>query len=238
MHSQLPPESSAGYSLESSANARQGSPSSTTLNQSQRSRQHSNRSSAQHLRFDPSSKRSSFLLDNEAGPSPPPWRSRISSRTEQADPYMFYRMCKSLFEPPDTSFQSHAAQSGLGSSETLDTLDVGRESCSSSPALEQVTIDWTLPRMRCRQHPGTKATTREFRGFWRRITPQRIRKHDGLVFHSSDAGSGEVVSDAGSVRKYRINVEAESQDDSAKGMGNDGISCKRRICGWSRYAQR
>lgn len=229
---QLPPEVSAGSGLDSKANARQGSSSSTTLNQSQRSRSHRSHSSAQHLRFYPPSKRSSFPLDNGTG------SSRTHGRPEQDDPYIFYRMCKSLFEPPDTSSQCHKAQSDLSSSETLKTSDIGREGCPSSPALKPVTIDWTLPRTRCRQHLGTKAATRGFRGFWRRVTPQRIRKHDGLIFHHSDAGSDEVASDAASVRKYRINVEADPQDDSAEGFGNDGMStCKRRICGWSRYAQ-
>lgn len=161
---QLPREESARSGPCFEENTTQALSSSTKLGQSQISRSHHSHSSAHHLRSRPLSKRSSFLLHNGAGSPPSPWQSRMHCRTEHVDPYMFYSMCKGLFDPPATSSKCHYAESDLNSSKPTVTSNINHEARPVSPALEQLTIDWTLPSTRHHESARIEAATRGLRG--------------------------------------------------------------------------
>ncbi|KAL8663314.1 MAG: hypothetical protein Q9202_003950 [Teloschistes flavicans] len=122
----------------------------------------------------------------------------------------------------------HNAECDLSSSRPTDTSNIDHEARPVSPALEQLTIDWTLPSTRHHESARIEAATREFRGLWRRITLQGIRKNLRLVFHRGDHDGDSEASDAGSVRRYKIDVEAESRDDPAEGLRHDGVSTRKR----------
>ena len=69
-------------------------------------------------------------------------------------------------------------------------------------------IDWTSPSTRRREYEEIDKSCRGVRGLWRRFAPRWVRSNSRLKFYDSDDGS-----DAGSVRRYRLNLPEPEHDD-------------------------
>lgn len=74
-------------------------------------------------------------------------------------------------------------------------------------------IDWTLPSTRRLEYREIDKSCQGFRGIWRRLAPRWCRRNSRLSFFDDEG------SDAGSVRRYRLDlpeVEKENEADSVE----------------------
>ncbi|KAL8992950.1 MAG: hypothetical protein Q9188_007457 [Gyalolechia gomerana] len=192
----------------------------------------------------PSSRSSSLILHHPATTTP--WNSPLRSRThsirsETIDPYVFHRECKSLFDPP-TSRPTSTSSSTANNSSHIDDPPTPK-----APLPQPTIIDWTLPSTRRREYKAIEASTKGFRGLWRRYAPRKWQKGRSLGFSEEGDGDG---SDGGSVRRYRIDFEDETgdgeekdgeKDDEKDGDGHGGKEKtiqEHRICGWSCFGKK
>ena len=76
------------------------------------------------------------------------------------------------------------------------------------PVPQPTVIDWTSPSTRRREYAKIDRNSQGLRGWWRRNAP-------GWCFKGCRAGfyDGEKDSDAGSVRRYRLELPDENEDD-------------------------
>lgn len=79
---------------------------------------------------------------------------------------------------------------------------------SYSNHVPAIPIDWTLPSTRRKQYDEIDKSCRGFRGLVRRLTPSLFRSHGKRVgFYDAEKSS-----DAGTVRRYRLNDDNSDSD--------------------------
>jgi hypothetical protein len=96
----------------------------------------------------------------------------------------------------------------------------------ASPLYTPANIDWTDPSTRRREYEKYDRNKRGFRGFVKKITPKCLQK-DQLEFYNGQ-------SDAGSVRRYRLDLETNPEDFQnekarKKGHSSAGGSNNRQL---------
>ena len=161
----------------------------------------------------------------------------------------FYADYTPLFRPPEASVRSGAASSvephahltstslpTLVSPITIPELTVDQSSQILPKALDfeyvpsysnhvpATPIDWTLPSTRRKQYNEIDKSCRGFRGLVRRIIPSLFRSRGKRVgFYDAERSS-----DAGTVRRYRVNdddcdSDVDETDDEKHWLGNDMV---------------
>ncbi|KAL9024148.1 MAG: hypothetical protein Q9196_006730, partial [Gyalolechia fulgens] len=162
------------------------------------------------------SSRSSSLILRRPSTATTPWNSSLRSQThsvrsEASNPYTFHRECKSLFDPapsrpttPTTSTINHPPRIDDPASPPPNSI---------ASLLPQPIVDWTLPSTRRREYRAIEASTKGFKGLWRRLAPKRWQRGKGLAFSEK----GDHDDDGGSVRRYRIAVDHHDEDLEAEG---------------------
>ncbi|KAL8887751.1 MAG: hypothetical protein Q9215_004725 [Flavoplaca cf. flavocitrina] len=182
--------------------------------------------SAHKPRSHPTSRRSSFIVRDPALQDPVVPRlanlnrTKSYNRPETINPYHFHRRCQSLFDPPSNHdvLPSSDPATPLNRiahfSHAPDTAHDNIPSLTQTPSLiiPQTTVDWTLPTTRRREYEKIEASTRGIRGLWRRFAPKRCHKHSRLTFFNDDPEKEGNEGDAGSVRRYRINLDEETEE--------------------------
>ena len=78
--------------------------------------------------------------------------------------------------------------------------------------------DWTTSSTRRREYEEIDKARRGIRGLIRRVTPRFLLKNGRVGFHDGEDGEG---SDAGTVRRFRMDVEDD--DDSVVGGEGDNV---------------
>ncbi|KAI9717399.1 MAG: hypothetical protein M1812_004751 [Candelaria pacifica] len=104
------------------------------------------------------------------------------------------------------------------------------------PVPRATIIDWTSPSTRRREYAKIDKNSQGLRGWWRRNAP-------GWCFKDCRAGfyNGEKDSDAGSVRRYRLDLPDEEDDDDDKYLMREkhrGVKGKPRSAGEKRWLGR
>ncbi|KAI4269398.1 MAG: hypothetical protein LQ337_007307 [Flavoplaca oasis] len=203
--------------------------------------------SAHKPRSHTTSRRSSFIIrdpalqDPIAPQIPNLHRTKPYNRPETINPYHFHRRCQSLFDPscnPGGSPSSKPAtplNSSVYISHAPDTThdDILTIMQAPSPTIPPTTIDWTLPTTRRREYEKIEASTRGLRGLWRRFAPKRCHKHSRLAFYDGDPEKPEADSDAGSVRRYRINLDDETAELRTQEVGTiPDRGSHKKLKGW------
>ena len=196
---------------------------------------------------------SSFLIrqPNEAQRQRPHMPLRSSSamhaRAYSINSSDFYADYTPLFRPPEASMRSGAASSvephahltstslpTLISPITIPALTVNQSSKILPKALDfeyapsysnhvpATPIDWTLPSTRRKQYNEIDKSCRGFRGLVRRFIPSLFRLRGKPVgFYDAERSS-----DAGTVRRYRVNdddcdSDVDETEDEKNWLGND-----------------
>ena len=85
-------------------------------------------------------------------------------------------------------------------------------SYSSTPC---TVIDWTAPATRRREYEKIDRSSRGVRGLWYKVLPRWCRSSGRTRFYEGDKD------DAMSVRRYRMDIFDEDEDDAEKGEGVD-----------------
>lgn len=80
-------------------------------------------------------------------------------------------------------------------------------------------IDWTLPSTRRDEYREIEKSCKGIRGLWRRLAPRWCQRNSRLNFFE-----GDNVDDAGSVRRYRLDLPPAEDE---KGGSEGGNICKR-----------
>ena len=83
------------------------------------------------------------------------------------------------------------------------------------------TIDWTLPSTRRKDYSEIDRSCRGIRGLWRKVTPRFCRRNQYVDFFTGE--NKEDQSDAGSVRRYRLDLKDEDEDEDSDGSGDDDL---------------
>ena len=83
------------------------------------------------------------------------------------------------------------------------------------------TIDWTLPSTRRKDYNEIDRSCRGIRGFWRKVTPRFCRKNQHVDFFNEKNEDDE--SDAGSVRRYRLDLKGEDEDEDSGDSVDDDL---------------
>ena len=73
-------------------------------------------------------------------------------------------------------------------------------------------IDWTSPSTRRREYEEIDKSCRGVRGLWRRFAPRCCRTNSRLKFYDGTDGS-----DVGSVRRYRLDLREQDDENSQAG---------------------
>ncbi|KAL9032733.1 MAG: hypothetical protein Q9180_006336 [Flavoplaca navasiana] len=214
---------------------------------SQRTISRQSSTSAHKPRSHNTSRRSSFIvrdptLQDLINPHLPNLnRTKSFHRPETINPYHFHRRCQSLFNPPSnpdglpSSDPAIPLNSSAHFSHAPDTAhnDVLSLTQAPSPIIPQTTIDWTLPTTRRREYEKIEASTRGIKGLWRRFAPKRCHKHSRLAFYDGDREKPEGDSDAGSVRRYKLNLDDETAELRTQEVGpNLDRGSHKRFKGW------
>ena len=160
--------------------------------------------------------------------------SSVYATTKQEDPYVVHQRAIDIFQPtktvrqspsprlPSPTYSSNADQSSLtgikSQSKLMDTsgLHTGtslsnEEASNQIPSFAPATvIDWTDPSTRRKQYEQHDRSRRGFRGLWRKLTPKWFQGSGSRVsFYDGD-------SDAGSVRRYRLDLGDDGYEKGSK----------------------
>ena len=159
--------------------------------------------------------------------------SATSTRSPAKDPLTFHHNSCRLFQSPAAIIPYHPQSSGASSTERLKSIDnpslryasvSGRHSiaptsnglnssaadAASTEPTPPTIIDWTSSSTRRREYEKIDKSHRGLRGWWRRVAPRWCPRP-----RSSRTGFYDGGSDAGSVRRYRIELfdEDDARDD-------------------------
>ncbi len=102
------------------------------------------------------------------------------------------------------------------SSSTLVNVEKPQPQRSYSNYVPATTIDWTLPATRQRQYEEIAKSSRGIRGLLRRLTSILLRRGSERAKFYDGKGS-----DAGSVRRYRLDVNDDDSDVDEEETGTE-----------------
>lgn len=190
-----------------------------------------------------SSRRSSKTLTQIAASTktPRPLLPTRSSSTAYAlprpeDPFSIHHRSCNLFHSlsanpsphsPSTSASQTTASRPSRSTPTPASTSTSPTENPTSTYLPATTIDWTHPSTRQSEYEKIDRSCRGLRGVWRKIAPRWCRGSSHLGF-SQVGGGEEGGSDAGSVRRYRVEVAGEKGEGGEKGRRRGwGVFCGR-----------
>ena len=107
----------------------------------------------------------------------------------------------------------------------------------------QPVIDWTSPATRRREYEEIDRSCRGLRGLWRKMSPRWCQRNRRLSFHNEHGGS-----DCGSVRRYRVQITTEEEEEIASVKDGVLISEKevkpsrpkliRSVTSWSCFGEK
>lgn len=158
----------------------------------------------------------------------------VYERTRGEDPFELHQRSKQIFQlfgaPQDNQSSTrqkarrHLASPSLpelsrlrGSREVTDP-----EEEPEPPQYENhvpaTIIDWTLPSTRRDEYREIEKSGKGIRGLWRRLAPRWCHRNSRLNFFD-----GDNVDDAGSVRRYRLDLPPAEDE---KGGSERGKNCK------------
>ena len=168
----------------------------------------------------------------------------MSARNFVEDPYLTHQRAREIFQGFGTtsaSFQpspndhkeplllsgdtrsstSHTQplhpRSLASSYETLSPKTVEGSSFSRTPT---TIIDWKTPASRRREYEKIDRCSRGFRGLWRKVTPTWLRGgHQARFYEGKD-------DDAGSVRRYRLDLPEEADEKGDSHIRERGVRLK------------
>ena len=173
-----------------------------------------------------SSRRSSFINQpttiNHRRPAMPRSMSTTYARPVE-DPIALYHRSRSLFEAPRTDPSATLSPSlsplPRPSMAPADDLSQGLlvDEEENSPIAHQYSnhvpatvIDWTLPSTRRREYRQIEGSYRGIPGLWRRFGPRLFQRNRRLTFYDDEKGD-----DAGSVRRYRMDLPEEEEKSNS-----------------------
>lgn len=113
----------------------------------------------------------------------------------------------SLRQGSETAYESIPPISSLLHITTVDEKGLPYESISNGH-IPATVIDWTSPSTRRREHEKIDKSSRGFRGWWRRVAPRWCSSASRTGFYAGDDDS-----DAGSVRRYRVDLPDDEDDN-------------------------
>lgn len=169
----------------------------------------------------------------------PPGMSRsvttVYDRTRAKDPFELHQRSKQIFQlfeaPQDNQFSTRQISRQHLASPSLPELSRMRgaregadpEEGPQPPQYENhvpaTIIDWTLPSTRRDEYREIEKSCKGIRGLWRRLAPRWCQRSSRLNFFD-----GDNVDDAGSVRRYRLDLPPAEEE---KGGREAGEKCKR-----------
>ena len=189
----------------------------------------------------PSSRRSSFVTPQPMIPynRRPHVTHRSATiaydRRRGEDPFLLHHRSTQLFQPSETSSKCRFTERvGSGNrliSPSLPDLSLGSSATTATekafstsqvdetdPILQHqyenhvpaTVIDWTLPSTRRQEYREIDKSCQGIRGLWRRMVPRRFRRDSRLIFFKDDD------SDAGSVRRYRLDLPDKEEEKEEK----------------------
>lgn len=257
------PESNADAAAETSQSNMPTLPKSTRPTISQRNiSRRSSGTPGSYRGSTPPSRRSSFAAPqpvnsyNRRPIFPNKSMSLAYDRPRGEDPFLVHRRSKQIFETLETPQHGQSRmisddRRSLDSSSlpdppripsTIVTTEQGfaiSQAEDANPDLRHqyenhvpaTVIDWTLPSTRRLEYREIDKSCQGFRGLWRRLAPRWCRRNSRLSFFDGDD------SDAGSVRRYRLDlpeVEKENEANSVEITEHEikvGLGKKKRT--WS-----
>ncbi len=133
-----------------------------------------------------------------------------------------------------TSLASTKNTAQHSSSSTLVNVGKPQPQRSYSNYVPATTIDWTLPATRQRQYEEIAKSSRGIRGLLRRLTSILLRRGSERTKFYDEKGS-----DAGSVRRYRLDVNDDDSDvDERAGSVRITVAKKERDQGIERKMEK
>lgn len=238
------PKASHDLSQSNKSKSRVGSTLPKSTRPTTSSRNQSRRSSATPSLIrgsNPSSRRSSFVYPQPTIPynRRPHVTHRSATiaydRRRGEDPFLLHQRSTQIFHPFETSSNSQSHRSiGTGRrlispslpdlslvSSAQATMEQGfpiNQVDEASPIQQHqyenhvpaTVIDWTLPSTRRQEYREIDKSCQGIRGLWRRIVPHRFRRNSRLIFFDDND------SDAGSVRRYRLDLPDEDEEKEGK----------------------
>ena len=222
-------------------------------------RTHSSRSSlapSTRRASNPTSRRSSFLLQPVARAYN--IRPAISNRAASAgyihlhdNPFLPHNSTDPHSQPPvlsnpqhstfptTSSTHQHIRSPSLPSFPPPPLSPTQTRQPSYSNYVPATTIDWTLPSTRRKDYEKIDRSCRGIRGLWRKVVPRWCCKSPRVGFF--DEKGEEEKSDAGSVRRYRLDLAHEDGEDigdeddgqANKDKSRPALEGKRATSGWS-----
>ncbi len=177
----------------------------------------------------PSSRRSSFAaqvplsVHNRRPAAMNRSVTSIYDRPRGEDPFLIHRRSKQIFDSLGKSSdgksrmsqgtRKHLVSPSLPELTRVRAADGGNE--EPLPQYENhvpaTIIDWTLPSTRRLEYREIDKSCQGVRGLWRRLAPRWCRRNSRLRFFDGDD------SDAGSVRRYRLDLPVEDEKKKCKG---------------------
>ena len=207
---------------------------SSTLSQSSHLRMPSGRSSS--TRTPQGSLYSSHRLQSSLQST-----SAVYNSSHDRNPYLVHQRSLQLFGPPGNvmarpsieRFSSLPNTSYASITEVEDDVSSDAYTEKSSAAtyhLPSTIIDWTSPSTRRREYEEIDKSSRGVRRLWRRLTPRWCRSNSRLKFYN-----GGEEDDAGSVRRYRLDLPKLDEKKNSSTSGDKGrpATLQRSATSWS-----
>lgn len=159
----------------------------------------------------------------------------VFDRTRAEDPFELHQRSKQIFQlfeaPQDNQASTRQKAHRHLASPSLPELSRMRGACEGKdleegpqpPQYENhvpaTIIDWTLPSTRRDEYRKIEKSCKGIRGIWRRLAPRWCQRNSRLNFFD-----GDNVDDAGSVRRYRLDLPTAEEE---KGESEEGKNSKR-----------